>query len=224
MDQERLKKIEYGQEHMDAELLTRIEKFKKFDENTRPVVTVLCSENRLLMQMEKLTDGLGEIDFHVCGTFNDTEDAAQKSEFSDAIIVDTLALKIAPVGLYNVLKSVEELGKDIYFILSGWDTLPKNTDLNKKKLSQIDNEFPFAKIKASKNVYSKELDGFSFIEDVMSDYSKRISESFSFIHNVQIEALYKKLRREIQSFRERICIEIQKEQSLVLQLHHVIRS
>lgn len=87
--------------------------------------------------MEKMTNDYSEINFHVCGTFNGIEDAVEKAEFSDAIIVNTLALKIAPDGLYKVLKSIEELGKDVYFILSGWESLPKNSELCKNKLAQI---------------------------------------------------------------------------------------
>lgn len=48
MDQERLEKIEFGQEYMNSELLTYIKKFKTFDSNTNPVVTILCSDDRLL--------------------------------------------------------------------------------------------------------------------------------------------------------------------------------
>lgn len=219
MNQERLERIEFGHEYMDSKLLTSIEKFKSFDSNTNPVITVLCSDNRLLMQMEKLTDNSGNIKFHVCGTFNGIDDALEKARFSDAIIVNTLVLKISPDGLYKALKSIEELGKDVYFILSGWESLPKNSELCQKKLSQIDAEFPFAKIKASKSVFIKNLEGFYFIEDVMNDYINRIYNSFDFIHSVQVEALYKNMRNDIKKFREQVCIDIQKEQSLVLQLH-----
>lgn len=222
MERERLDKIEFGHEYMDANLLTLIEKFKSFESNIKPVVTVLCSDNRLLMQMNKLTDNSGDVNFHVCGTFNGIDDAIENIQFSDAVIVNTLALKISPDGLYKVLKSVEELGKDVYFILSGWESLPKNIDLCKKKLSQIDIEFPFIKIKASQNVFVKNIEGFSFVEDVMKDFTKRICDSFNFIHTVQIESLYKRIRRDVKKFRENICIEIQKEQSLVLQLHQNI--
>lgn len=219
MDQERMDLIKFGQEHMGAELLTQIEKFKEFDNASTPIVTILCSDNRLYMQMQKLTYYNGSININVCGTFNGIEDAVEKLRFSDAVIVNTLALKIAPDGLYKTLKSAEMLGKDVYFILSGWESLPKNSDIGKRKLAQIDFEFPFSNIKASRNVFVKELEGFSLIEDVMNDYIKRITDSFEFIHNNQVEALYKALCGEIKQFREKTCIEIQKEQSLVIQLH-----
>lgn len=173
----------------------------------------------MFMQMAKLTDNYSEIDFHVCGTFNGIDDALEKTEFSDAVIVDTLALKNTPDGLYKVLKSVEELGKDVYFILSGWESIPKTPELSKKKLAQIENEFPFAKIKAARNVFIKQLEGFSFHEDAMGDYTTIIFNGFAFAHQVQTEALYKKLRRLVQKFREQVCLQIQKEQTLILQMH-----
>lgn len=224
MDINRLEKIEYGKEYMDVELLTFIEQFKSFDGNKKPVVTILCSDNRLLSQMIKLVDNYTDIDFHVCGTFNGIDEAINKIYFSDAIIVNTLALKISPDGLYKSLKAVEELGKDIYFILSGWESLPKNIELCNKKVAQIDIEFPFAKIKDVRNVFDKNMEGFLLIEDVMSEYSKRISESFEFIHKVQVEVLFRKTRKEVIRFREKICLDIQKEQSLLLQLSQSVNA
>lgn len=220
MDQERLDKVFFGQEYMGAELLTKLQMFKAYTENTSPVITVLCTDNRLRMQMDKLVTGCQSADFNVCSTFNGIEDALEKSIYSDAVVVDTLALKIAPDGLYKVLKEVSKLGKKIYFILSGWESLPKSPELCQKKLDQVDNEFPFAKINISKNVFFKPLEGFSMIEDVLVDYVGRIVSEFEHLHSTQEEAIYKLLRKEVQTFRNDLCISIQKEQSLVLKLQH----
>lgn len=220
MDQGRLDKLFIGQEYMGAELLTKLQMFKAYTENTSPVITVLCTDNRLRMQMDKLVAECQDADFNVCSTFNGIEDALEKSIYSDAVIVDTLALKIAPDGLYRVLKEISRTGKEIYFILSGWESLPKSLELCQKKLVQVDNEFPFAKINISKNVFFKPLEGFSMIEDVLANYVERIVSEFEHIHSIQEESIYKLLRKDVKAFRNDLCISIQKEQSLVLKLYH----
>lgn len=224
MEQERFDKLFFGREYMDAEILTVLESFRRFIENDFPVVSVLCTDQRLLSQMDKLTSESDNVNYHVCGTFDDTEDAVERAFWSDAVIVDTLALKIAPAGLYKVMKEISVLNKDVYFILSGWESLPKTTELGRDKLAQVDNEFPFLRIKACKNVFVKEREGFSLIEDVLGKYDDLISDNFSFNHAAQVDAIYKVLRKKVRAFRESACNEIQKEQNLILRYQSTLRA
>lgn len=224
MEQERFDKLFFGSEFMGADLLATLKNFHRFVGNDIPVVTVLCTDQRLLSQMDKLTSERNNINYHVCGTFDDTTDAVEKAFWSDAVIVDTLALKIAPEGLYKVTKELEILNKDVYFILSGWEALPKTNELCWSKLAQVDNEFPFLRIKTCKNVFVKEREGFSFIEDVLEEYAGLILDNFNFNHVAQIEAIYKVLRKKVRAFRLSVCDEIQKEQSLILNYQSILRA
>lgn len=222
MDQERMEKLFRGQEYMEAELLTKLQSFNRFTENTVPVITILCTENRLRMNMDKLAANVGQAEIHVYGTSDGIEEALEKAMYSDAVFVNTLALKIAPEGLYKILKELSELEKEVYFILSGWESLPKTSELCKKKMLQVDIEFPFSKILMCRNVFIKPLEGFFPIEDVIAEYTERCVNSFSKAHIVQEEALYKKLRNDVNCFRENLCVEIQREQGIIMQIQQIM--
>lgn len=222
MDQERLQKLFYGQEYMGIDLLTRLNHFKLFSEKTKPVVTVLCSENKLRMNMDKLICNHVKVDFHVCGTYNGTDEALEHATFSDAIIVNTLALKIAPEGLYKILKAVSSLGKEIYVILSGWESLPKTLEMAHKKLQKADENFDFCKISMCRNVYGKPLDGFYDIQDVLTEIEDRCTTGFSYLHEVQTEALFKQIKTKVIEFRQESQRAIKNEQAQIDNMYQVV--
>jgi len=160
INNEMLDKLHIGKEYMDAELISEIQQFEDYSYRTKPIVTVLCSENRQRMAINTIVSDIDAVDFYVCGTYNDEDlaEAMNKAWYSDVIIVNTTALKLAPKGLYDVIESAAKIDKDIYIMLSGWASLPKTKELSENKSKKAAEEFSFAKINACKNVFDKPMD------------------------------------------------------------------
>lgn len=195
-------KLHIASEYMDAELITEIQQFEDYSFRTKPIVTILCSENRLRMNVNNLVTDINDVDFYVCGTYNDEDlaEAMNKALYSDAVIANTTALKLAPKGLYDVLESISKVDKEVYLILSGWASLPKTKELSESKIKKVLEEFPFAKINVCKNVYDKPLEGFYSTDELLSNYVAKILSNYEHTHKTQENALYKKLYKKIRSF------------------------
>lgn len=223
MDSIRFEKLMNGEQYMSADLLGEIEQLRHFDEQYNATVCVLCSDKRLKSKMDKLFPIYADIDLKICGTYDDNiDEAIVAARYSDAIIVNTQALKLAPIGLYEVIKTISNLGKACYFILSGWESLPKDTELAKNKLHQVDEEFSFARIIASANALSKQLDGFRPAEDIFEEYIQSISTSFQQLHREQTEALFSEVMRSAREFRETLRNDVAAEVSFVHKLQEII--
>jgi len=195
-------KLHIASEYMDAELITEIQQFEDYSFRTKPIVTILCSENRLRLTVNNIVTDIDDVDFYVCGTYNDEDlaEAMNKALYSDVVIANTTALKLAPKGIYDVLESISKVDKEVYLILSGWASLPKTKELSESKIKKALEEFPFAKINVCKNVYDKPLEGFYSTDELLSDYAAKILSNYEHTHKTQENALYKKLYKKIRNF------------------------
>lgn len=195
-------KLHIASEYMDAELITEIQQFEDYSFRTKPIVTILCSENRLRMAVNNLVTDIDDVDFYVCGTYNDEDlsEAMNKALYSDVVIANTTALKLAPKGLYDVLESISKVDKEIYLILSGWASLPKTKELSDSKTKKALEDFSFAKINACKNAYDKPLEGFYSTDELLNDYVAKILLNYEHTHKTQENALYKKLYKKTRDF------------------------
>ena len=218
MDQNSLDKLHFAGEFMPGEMLEKINTFSAYLNQKLPVITVLCTDNRLKLNAEKLTVNYPQCIINVYGTFDQINNALENAMFSDAVIVNTLALKIAPEGIYRILKTLAQLQKKIYVILSGWESLPKTKELREKKITQAYSEFSFSSIVRCENVFIKQIEGFSLLEDVFSDYINNISVNFPQLREQQEKKIYNELFKKAKTLRTEFRNNIQKEYVQVLQI------
>jgi len=216
INNEMLDKLHIGKEYMDAELISEIQQFEDYSYRTKPIVTVLCSENRQRMAINTIVSDIDAVDFYVCGTYNDEDlaEAMNKAWYSDVIIVNTTALKLAPKGLYDVIESAAKIDKDIYIMLSGWASLPKTKELSENKSKKAAEEFSFAKINACKNVFDKPMDGFYLPDEVIKEYVAKIILNYEHTHKTQELALYKWLHKKTRNFCSLLADNIRSESNL----------
>lgn len=216
IDNEMAVKLHTGYEYMESEMIFEIKQFEDYSCRTKPIVTILCSENRQRMAMNILVNNIDDVDFYVCGTYNDEDmaEAMNKALYSDAIIVNTTALKIAPKGLYDVLESISSVDKEIYIMLSGWASLPKTKELSESKTQKAIESFSFAKINACKNAFDKPMDGFTLTDELIKEYIGKILLNYDHTHKTQENAIYKKLYKKVREFCDSLVDNIRLESNL----------
>lgn len=223
MEEIRIEKLLLGSDYMSDELLNKIDLFKQFIENTCANICILCSDKRLKIKIDKLFVDYTNINITVHGTYEENiEPIIETARYADAIIVNTLALKIAPKGLFDILKAIAPLKKNCYFILSGWESLPKDITLAKNKIKQTDIEFEFASIVSCKNAYDKPIEGFKTTKDILSVYIQNIYDSYSNFHKQQIEILYQSILWDVKKFKTKLCSEIIQDIGCIKQMQDIL--
>lgn len=199
MDDIRLDMLSKHINEMDSGLVDMIERFTGFVKNKKPRIAVICSDNRLRIEMERIFTVRTDIDAIVCSA-NSKENNIYDLMLSDAAIAVTNALQIAPKGIYDTLNRLSEVSKEVYVLLGGWGSLPKTPEMIASKSERVPEEFPFAKIVTVNSYYNKKLDGFLFEQEAADKYVNHILTSFERQHSAQNEALYSWLKKSIASF------------------------
>lgn len=223
MEEIRIENLSLGEEYMSDGLIGQIDLFKQFVDDIYPNICILCSDKRLKSVIDKLYIDYPDVNITVYGTFEeDIESIAKTARYADAVIVNTLALKIAPKGLFDTLMLLSPLKKVCYFILSGWESLPKDASLAKKKVKQTDIEFEFVNIVSCKNAYDKPAEGFQSTEDILSEYIQSINAAYRNLHKQQTEILYRLHMQDVKAFRDTLCDKIIYEIGYVKQIQDII--
>lgn len=210
MDDIRLDIITKHIKEMDSGLVDMIERFLSYTKNEKPRIAVICSDNRLRIEMEQIFTVRTDIDAVVCSADFD-DDNIYDIMLTDAAVAVTNALQIAPKGLYDTLKRISEVSKEIYVLLGGWGSLPKTPEILASKSQKVPDEFPFAKVVSVNSFYDKKLEGFFIVQEVVDKCAGHILSSFERQHSAQNEVLYARLKKSIANFYDDCNKQIDKE-------------
>lgn len=221
MERDRIEKLYLLKDSFNATLAERVDRFVQFVDAEIPRVAVLCADNRIRGQVELLLPEYNMIDALAINAADEDVNLLDVL-FSDALIVVTDALKIAPKGLYGVLKEIAPFSKEVYCILTGWNSLPKTAEMVASKLQRVPAEFPLSKIVAVKNAYDDELEGFASLDSILENYANAICKSYERLHSRQNEATYSFVLKQVTALQDDVLEKINKEISEVQSVESII--
>ena len=221
MDEVRLDMLSKHINEMESGLVDMIKRFTDFTKSEKPRIGVVCSDNQLRMEMEQIFTVRTDIDA-VVYVSNSEEDNLYDLMLTDAVVAVTNALQLAPVGLFDTLKKLSEVSKEIYFLLGGWGALPKTPEMLKAKTGKVPEEFPTAKIISVDSFYSEKLDGFLLVQEAADKCAAHILASFERQHSAQSEALYSWLKKSIADFYTACNQQIDSEVSMTLNISQIV--
>lgn len=198
--------------NMDSSLIDILDNYKNFSESTQPVVTVLCTDNKLRQDMDMLFSSRSDVIAKVYGTY---DEQAKENEYntllSDVVVVCTKAKTISPKGLYDAVQAINKVNKPIYVLLAGWESLPKTPEMLKQRAERVNTEFMFARIIDVTNVFSKPANGMELYEDAVQSLCLHFNQNRERMHADQDEALYKYVKAYVADYYTRARTEINDE-------------
>lgn len=208
---------------MDNKLVAMLENYKNYSEQTRPTICVLCSDNKLRAEVDKAFTVREDMYIDVIVTSEEvTGDVKYKALLSDALVVCTRAKNIAPKGLYDLVKHISKLDKQMYVILAGWESIERSEKMAKSRSERVAVEFDFARIMDVTNVFSTPCGGFSTWDNAFDSLSLHLSEKFEVLHNNQDEKIYSYLLKYIEDFYTSARTEINKEIAILNNAERVV--
>lgn len=209
MDEQRMDVLYKQVQNMDSSLIDILDNYKKYSESTQPVVTVLCTDNKLRQDMDMFFSSRSDIIAKVYGTYNEQ---AKENEYntllSDVVVVCTKAKTISPKGLYDAVQAINKVNKPIYVLLAGWESLSKTPEMLKQRAERVKTEFMFARIVDVTNVFSKPANGMELYEDAVQSLCLHFKQNFKRLHADQDEALYKYVKAYVADYYTRARTEI----------------
>lgn len=209
MEEQRMDALYKQAQNMDSSLIDILDNYKRFSESTQPVVTVLCTDNKLRQEMDMLFSSRNDVIAKVYGTYNDQ---AKENEYdtllSDVVVVCTKAKTISPKGLYDAVQAISKVNKPIYVLLAGWESLPKTPEMLKQRAERVNTDFLFAKVIGVTNVHSKPANGLMPFEDAVQALCLYFIEGYERLHADQDEALYQYVKTYVADYYTKARTEI----------------
>ena len=208
---------------MDKKLVSMLENYKNYSEQTRPSICVLCSDNNLRAEVDKTFTVREDMSIDVFVTSEEVTDEMKfKALLSDAVVVCTRTKNIAPKGMYDLVKHISKLDKQMYVILAGWESIERSEKMAKSRSERVSVEFEFARIMDVTNVFSSPCEGFSTWDNAFDSLSLHLSEKYDVLHNNQDEKVYNYLLKYIEDFYTSARTEINKEIAILNNAERVI--
>ncbi|GKU24348.1 hypothetical protein CFOLD11_11740 [Clostridium folliculivorans] len=192
MDAIRITRLFSNNEKLSEKLLFELNKYKFFTESAVPNIAVLCSDDSLKNEISNIYDKAQSN--YIIDNFSiaqENGDLLEKIMNTDAVIIYTNALKIAPKDLYDIVSAVSVTNKKVFVLLGGWNALPRETVLIKRRLSQVAKEFQRNDIVMVKGAYGGEtVEGLECLSDAFKAAFDSIKSNFKEYRYKQEEALY----------------------------------
>lgn len=197
---------------MDKGLKAMLDNYKNYSEQKKPSICVLCSDNKLRAEVDKVFTIREDLCIDVVVTSEEINDAEKyKAMLCDALVVCTRAKNIAPKGLYDLVKHISQLDKQIYVVLAGWESIERSEKMAKSRAERVSIEYEFARIMDVKNVFSMPCDGFATWETAFDSLAIHFLGKFEILHLIQNEKIYNYLLKYIEDFYTNARTEINKE-------------
>lgn len=197
---------------MDKGLVAMLDNYKNYSEQKKPSICVLCSDNKLRAEVDKAFTIREDLCVDVVVTSEEIKDAEKyKAMLCDALVVCTRAKNIAPKGLYDLMKHISQLDKQIYIVLAGWESIERSEKMAKSRSERVSIEFEFARTMDVTNVFNMPCDGFTTWENAFDSLALHFSGKFEMLHLNQDEKIYNYLLKYIEDFYTNARTEINKE-------------
>lgn len=197
---------------MDKRLVSMLESYKKYSEQKTPTICVLCSDNKLRSEVDKVFTIREDLCIDVVVTSEEVKDDDKyKAMLCDALVVCTRAKNIAPKGLYDLMKYISCLDKQVFVVLAGWESIERSEKMAKSRVERVLVEFEFARIMDVTNVFSTPCEGFVTWDNAFDSLALHFSEKFEMLHLGQDEKIYNYLLKYLEDFYINARTEINKE-------------
>lgn len=212
MDDLRMNKLFEHIDKMNKCMISMLENYKKFSEQKIPTVCVLCSDNKLRAEVDKAFTNRTDLCIDVIITSEDINDNDKyKVVMCDALVVCTRAKNIAPKGLYDIMKYISHLDKQIFVILAGWESIERNEKMAKLRAERVSVEFESNRIMDVTNVFNASCEGFKTWDNTFDSLALYFLGKFEMLHFDQDEKIYNYLLRYLENFYMNARTEINKE-------------
>jgi hypothetical protein len=199
MDSIRMNRLFSNNEKLSEKLLYELNNYKYFTESAVPNIAIICTEdtlkNNIAEVLDKTHNGyLAE----VFSTAEETEELLKKIKNRDALIIYTTALKIAPKALYDLCSNPSTASKKVFVLLGGWNQLPRESTLVKRKLAQAAKELPHSDIVMVKGIYEgSSVEGLDSLSNTTNNILDIIKKNFKDYRYKQEETLYVAYKRQV---------------------------
>lgn len=216
MDDLRMNRLFEHIDKMDKDLVSMLENYKNYSEQKMSTVCVLCSDNKLRAEVDKVFTIRENILVNVIVTSEDiATDDKYKAMLCDAVVVCTRAKNIAPKGLYDMVKHISQLDKQVFVILAGWESIERNEKMAKSRAERVSVEFDSARIMDVTNVFNMSCEGFKNWEDAFNSLGLYFCEKYEALHLEQDEKIYNYLMRYIDDFYTNARTKINRESAIL---------
>lgn len=197
---------------MDKSLVSMLESYKRYSEQKTPTICVLCSDNKLRSEVDKVFTIREDLCIDVVITSEEVKDDDKyKAMLCDTVVVCTRAKNIAPKGLYDLMKYISCLDKQVFVVLAGWESIERSKKMAKSRAERVLVEFEFARIMDVTNVFSTPCEGFVTWDNAFDSLALHFSEKFEMLHLGQDEKIYNYLLKYLEDFYINARTEINKE-------------
>jgi hypothetical protein len=192
MDSVRMTRLFSNNDKLSEKLLFELNNYKFYTQCTVPNIAVLCSEESLKNQILNSYDKTrSDYIIDTFSTAQGNEGLLENIMNRDALIIYTNALKIAPKPLYDICSDLSVAAKKIFVLLGGWNQMPREAALIKRRLAQVAKEFPKNDLVMVKGVYEDgSAEGLDSLANAFETVLNSIKNNFSQYRYKQEEALY----------------------------------
>lgn len=186
---------------MDEGLVSMLRQYKSYSEQKIPTICILCSDKKLRAEVDKIFTIRDDLCVDVIVTSDEiSDDEKYRAMLCDALVVCTRAKNIAPKGLYDLLKHISCLEKQVFVVLAGWESIERNVAMTKARSERVSVEFEFARIMDVTCVFNTQCEGFSTWDNAFDPLAIHFSEKFEMLHHDQDERVYKYLMKYLEDF------------------------
>lgn len=212
MEELRMNTLLAHQDRMDESLKAMLHNYMNYAKKRKPTICVLCSDSKLRTEVDRVFTVRKDIYVDVIVT---SEEINEKDKFEamlcDALVVCTRAKNIAPKGLYDLVKYIAQLDKQIYVILAGWESIERNISMAKSRDERVFIEFDFARVMDVINVFDLPCDGFVTWNNSFDELALYFIEKYDVLHQIQDEKIYTYMLKYVEDFYVDARTEINKE-------------
>lgn len=193
MDTIRIERLNTNREFLSNDINRLLDKFDEFFFSKHLKVSLLCSEGKIANTLtEFLKETHEKVDLNIVNMSNPNENFVEDIKFSDAVIIYTTALKMAPKLMYDTLKSIERLGKNYYLILGGWNMIAKDKENVENKIKLVIKEYDFIDPLMILPVFKNDPVGlFMSFDEALDKILSHMIKNQDYYHKGQIETLMK---------------------------------
>lgn len=212
MDELRMNRLFEHIDKMDKRLVSMLENYKKFSEKKIPTICVLCSDNKLRAEVDKVFTIREDLCVDVIVTSEEVnDDDRYRAILCDAVVVCTRAKNIAPKGLYDLMKYFSCLDKQTFVVLAGWESIERSEKMAKSRAERVLIEFEFTRIMDIINVFCAPCEGFATWDNTFDSLALYFLSKFEMLHFSQDEKIYNYLLKYLEEFYINARTEINKE-------------
>lgn len=212
MDDLRMNRLFEHIDKMDKSLVSMLENYKKYSEKITPTICVLCSDNKLREEVDKAFTIKEDLCVDVIVTSEEVnDDDKYRAMLCDALVVCTRAKNIAPKGLYDLMKCIARLDKQVFVVLAGWESIERSEKMAKSRAERVSIEFKFTRIMDVANVFCTPCEGFTTWDNAFDSLALHFIGKFEMLHLSQDEKIYNYLLEYLDEFYINARTEINRE-------------